>query len=135
MKFTGFETERLRICPTHTDDAAFLYQLMNTEGWLKYIGDRKIYSVKAARQYIREKIYPQHKKLGFSNNTLFLKNNNQPVGVCGIYFREIENRCDLGYALLREFEKNGLALEAARAVMRLSDMLGRLCYFILMKHF
>ncbi len=102
----------------HTDDAEFLHQLMNTEGWYRNIGDRKVYSVKAARQYIREKMYPQHRKLGFSNNTLFLKNEKIPVGICGIYFREKENRYDLGYALLPQFEKNGFAFEAANAVMK-----------------
>lgn len=118
MKFTCFETERLHICPIHTDDAEFLYKLMNTEGWFRHIGDRKVYSVKAAREYIREKMYPQHKKLGFSNNTLFLKNEKIPIGICGIYFREKEKRYDLGYALLPQFEKNGFALEAANAIMR-----------------
>lgn len=118
MKFTCFETERLRICPMHTDDAEFLYKLMNTVGWLRHIGDRKVYSVKAARQYIREKMYPQLEKLGFSNNTLFLKSNNTPIGVCGIYFREKENRYDLGYALLPQFEKKGFAIEAASAVIQ-----------------
>lgn len=102
----------------HTDDAEFLHQLMNTEGWYRNIGDRKVYSVKTAREYIREKMYPQHKKLGFSNNTLFLKKEKIPIGICGIYFREKENRYDLGYALLPQFEKNGFALEAAKAVMR-----------------
>lgn len=118
MKFTCFETGRLRICPTHTDDAAFLHKLMNTEGWLKHIGDRRVYSVKAAREYIREKMYPQHKKLGYSNNTLFLKDSQTPIGICGIYFRKYENRHDLGYALLPQFEKKGFAMEASQAVIQ-----------------
>lgn len=102
----------------HTDDAEFLYRLMNSEGWLRHIGDRKVYNIKAAREYIKTKMYPQLKQLGFSNNTLFLKAGNKPIGVCGIYFREEEDRYDLGYALLPQFEKNGYAMEAARSVMQ-----------------
>jgi hypothetical protein len=37
-------TERLSITSLSTTDAKFISELVNTEGWLKFIGDRKIHS-------------------------------------------------------------------------------------------
>ena len=50
-----FETERLLIKPTSVGDAEFIYQLMNTPKFIKYIGDRNIKSIEAAKNYIRNK--------------------------------------------------------------------------------
>lgn len=39
------ETKRLLIRPIEISDAELMLQLLNTEGWLKYIGDRNVYSI------------------------------------------------------------------------------------------
>ena len=79
-KYQKFETERLFIRPTTEEDAAFLLELMNSPKWLKFIGDRKVHSIRDALQYIRAKMLPQLRHLGFSNYTILLKSNQQKIG-------------------------------------------------------
>ncbi len=43
--YKEFETDRLLIKPTSDGDAEFIYKLMNTPKFIKYVGDRDIKSV------------------------------------------------------------------------------------------
>lgn len=57
------ETNRLILSKITIDDAAFILELMNTLGWLKYIGDRNIKTVEAAVEHIKNnqlKCYETH---------------------------------------------------------------------------
>ena len=47
------ETNRLILSKITVDDAPFILELMNTPGWLKYIGDRNIKTVEAAADSIK----------------------------------------------------------------------------------
>jgi len=38
----SFETERLMIRKFQSGDAAFVYSLLNSPGWLQFIGDRNV---------------------------------------------------------------------------------------------
>ena len=67
MKYKTFETERLLIRPTSESDSEFIFKLLNTSKWLKYVGDRNVETVEKAKEYIREKMIPQLKKVGYSN--------------------------------------------------------------------
>ncbi|MFD2561437.1 GNAT family N-acetyltransferase [Aquimarina rubra] len=116
MEYKTFETERLYIRPTNQDDAAFIFELMNTEKWLQHIGDRNIKSVEDAAAYIQSKMTPQLTKLGYGNYTLITKNDQQKVGTCGLYDREGLEGIDIGFAFLPEYEKQGLAYEAAETI-------------------
>ena len=46
------ETERLRIRPLSVEDSKFILELVNTEGWLKFIGDRNVKGIPDAIEYI-----------------------------------------------------------------------------------
>lgn len=116
MNYKIFETERLIIKPTCISDAEFIYALMNTPKWIKYIGDRNINTIEDARNYIKTKIHPQLERLGYSNFTLILKENDQKIGVCGLYDREGLEGIDIGFAFLPEFEKRGFAFEVANKI-------------------
>ena len=41
----SFQSERLIIRPTLEEDADLIFQLMNSPKFIKYIGDRQLYSV------------------------------------------------------------------------------------------
>ncbi len=47
-------TSRLVIEPLTLNDNDFIFKLVNTEGWLKFIGDRNIKSTDEAADYIRK---------------------------------------------------------------------------------
>ena len=83
-----YETERLIIKLVDIDDAGFLMKLVNTEKWLKYIGDRNIHNLGDAEKYVREKNLPQIERLGFGNCVVILKSNNEKIGTVGLYDRE-----------------------------------------------
>jgi len=47
-----FETKRLLLREFSTDDAEFIIKLVNTPGWLQYIGDKNIKSIEEAEYYL-----------------------------------------------------------------------------------
>ena len=116
MVYKTFETKRLSIRPTSVDDAAFIYELLNTPKWKHFIGDRNIHSPQAAKTYIQERMLPQLEKLGFSNYTVMLKNSKVKIGSCGLYDREGIDGVDIGFAFLPNYEGHGYAFEAASRI-------------------
>lgn len=116
--FKSLQTERLTLRPTMEEDDEFIYRLLNSEKWKLYIGDRGIRSVADAREYIRTRMHPQLKALGFANNTLIRAEDGVKVGTCGLYKREGIEGVDIGYALLPEFEGVGYAREAVAAILQ-----------------
>ncbi|MCX2740199.1 GNAT family N-acetyltransferase [Pontibacter anaerobius] len=115
--YKSFETERLILRPTSHEDAPFIFELLNTPQWLKYIGDRNVTSIKAAEEYIRSRMQPQFERLGYGNYTITRKSDGTKLGTCGLYDREGLNGVDIGYALLPQFAKQGYAFEAASKVL------------------
>lgn len=116
--YKSFETIRLWLKPTTTEDADLTYPLLNTPKWLKFVGDRQVHSEDDAREYIKERMLPQLERLGYSNYTIIRKKDGVKLGCCGLYDREGLEGVDIGFALLPEYEKLGYALEASEEIMR-----------------
>lgn len=112
--YLNLETERLRIRPIELSDAAFIFDLVNTEGWLTYIGDRNIFDTDAAEKYI-QKIRDTPK---YHYHVFELKDSGQAIGVVTFLHREDQQYPDIGFAMLPAFERKGYAHEAARAYLR-----------------
>ena len=47
------QTPRLTLRELTPNDAPFMLELLNSPGWLTYIGDRKVHNLLDARQYLR----------------------------------------------------------------------------------
>ena len=116
--YKEFETERLLIKPTSVGDAEFIYQLMNTPKFLKYIGDRDIKSMEDAANYIRIKMLPQLNHLGYSNYSLIRKSDDSKIGTCGLYDRDGVDGIDIGFVLLPEYEGLGYAYESTNRLKK-----------------
>jgi len=116
MEYKIFETERLIIRPTIETDAEFIFELLNTPKWIKYIGDRNIQTLESAKEYIKQKMIPQLERLGYSNYTIIRKEDNQKIGSCGLYDRAGLQGIDIGFALLPEYEQKGFAFEASNKI-------------------
>lgn len=114
------ETERLVLIPTTEADTSFIFELLNTPKWLKYIGDRNINSLDDAKSYISNKILPQFEQSGFGTYTVIKKSDQKKIGTCGLYDREGLEGVDLGFAFLPEFEKNGYAYEASNRILEIA---------------
>ena len=111
------ETKRLTLSEITTDNADFLFKLMNDPAWLRFIGDRNIHSIEAAREYITYKIRPSYEKFGFGFYLTALKENEAPVGICGLVKRPSLEHVDVGFAFMPEYRSMGYAYESAAAVL------------------
>lgn len=111
-----FETERLILRPTSVEDAAFIFELVNSPKWLANIGDRKVRSLADAVRYIEERMLPQLERLGFSNYTVIRKSDGVKLGSCGLYDREGLEGVDIGFAFLPQHEGQGYAWESASKI-------------------
>ena len=112
----AFQTERLTIRPTNSEDAAFIYELLNSPKWKRNIGDRNIETLEDAREYINTKSTPQHLRLGYGNYTVIRKEDGRKIGTCGLYDRPGVEGIDIGFAFLPDYEKMGYAFESASKV-------------------
>jgi len=110
-------TERLILNPFAESDAPFLNQLMNSPGYLKYIGDRKIRTDEKAAEYIKDKLIPAYEKNGFGFYIVRLRHMDFPIGLCGMTKRDHLEEIDLGFGFLDEYQGQGYAQEASRGVM------------------
>lgn len=111
------ETERLALRPVSEADAEHIFRLYNEPKFIEFIGDKNIHSVEDARKYINERFLPQVQKLGFGNNVIIRKEDQQKLGSMGIFEREGLDVYDIGFSLLPEFENHGYAFEAASALL------------------
>jgi RimJ/RimL family protein N-acetyltransferase len=112
------ETERLRLHEITLADAPFYVQLFNSEGWLKYIGDRSVHTISDAEAYIQKNYLPSYEKHGYGSYTVQLKATNEIIGACGLYKRDNLDDPDIGFAFLGEYLGKGYGFEAASGVMR-----------------
>ncbi|RAU82620.1 GNAT family N-acetyltransferase [Pontibacter arcticus] len=116
--YRSFETERLILKPTSEEDAAFIFELLNTPKWKKFIGDRNVNTIEEAKNYIQIKFRPQLKRLGYSTYTVIRKTDHAKMGICGLYDREGIEGIDIGFAFLSAYEHMGYAFEAAHELKR-----------------
>jgi ribosomal-protein-alanine N-acetyltransferase len=108
-----FETSDLNLRPVAEEDADFILELMNTPGWLQFIGDRNVKTTSDARQYIVSRMVPQFLSCGFGNYVIIRKSDAVKMGTCGLYDREGLDGVDLGFAMLPEYMGKGYAYESA----------------------
>ena len=111
------ETDRLIIRELNINDAGFIKEIVNTEGWISNIGDRNIRTISDAENYIRSGPLKSYKENNFGMWLLEEKIHKLPVGMCGLIKRPGLKNIDIGYALLPEYYKKGYALESAKAVL------------------
>lgn len=102
------------------EDAELLYNLMTSEKWLKYIGDKGINSINDARKYILDKMHPDLKKKGFVNHVIIDPETRSAVGTCSLHDREGVDGLDIGYAILETYEGQGYASAGAQKMLELA---------------
>lgn len=110
------KSDRLIFSEFSVKDAAFVFELLNTESWLKYIGDRGVKTLEDAKIHILNK-YMKSYEGGFGMWKLSLKTNGTPIGMCGLINRDTLEDIDIGFAFLPQFESKGYGFEAASATL------------------
>lgn len=114
----SLKTDRLVLQPITLSHAEFYLQLMNSPGWLKFIGDRKIYSVEQCAEYLETRMLPQWKEKGYGNYIAYRKTDNVPVGAIGIFSRPGLDTVDLGFAMMDEYMGQGYTYEGANRLLQ-----------------
>ena len=106
-------TERLSLNLLTIDDFDFVKRLVNTEGWIAFIGDRYVHTNDDAIAYVT--------KILNTENLFYwvvrTRDNNTPVGIISFMKRTYLENFDIGFAFLPEYNGNGYAYEAAKEVL------------------
>jgi RimJ/RimL family protein N-acetyltransferase len=120
MKYI-LETERLRLREFTLNDYDFIIELLNSPGWLQFIGDRNVRNREQAQHYLENGPFKSYEVNGYG---LYMveKKEEKPatataVGMCGILNRDTLDCPDIGFALLPDFSGMGYALEIAKATL------------------
>lgn len=112
---TILETERLILREITINDASFILALLNSKGWLQFIGDRNVQNIFDAENYIAERFLKGYIHNGFGLYLVAIKSSNISIGLCGLIKRETLEDIDIGFAFLPEYNGLGYAYEAAKA--------------------
>lgn len=114
---TYLETDRLILRQLTAEDTQFIISLVNSPGWLQYIGDRNIHTDEEAKTYIENGPVKSYEKNGFGLCAVVLKSSNLPIGMCGIIWRNTLDAPDIGFAFLPEYLGKGYGYEVASATL------------------
>jgi len=109
----SFKTKRLLIEPLKISDADFIFELINTDTWIRFIGDKKIYSLSDAVNYT-EMICSspeRHYWVAIDEKTL------KKIGIITVIQRDYLPVADFGFAFLPEFQNSGFGFEATKPVL------------------
>src|SRR3982750_2141347 len=102
-QITTLQTERLVLNMLTEDDAAFILELVNTAGWLQFIGDRGVRTRVEATAYIRRLLEsPQ-----LTYWVVRLQASGRPVGIVTLIKRPYLEHFDIGFAFLPEHQGEG----------------------------
>jgi [ribosomal protein S5]-alanine N-acetyltransferase len=106
-------TGRLLIQPLTITDDRFILELVNTEGWITFIGNRNITSQVDARAYILRILENKNSSYWVVKR----KDDQLAIGIITYIKRDYLEHHDIGFAFLPTFAKNGYAYEATTAVL------------------
>jgi ribosomal-protein-alanine N-acetyltransferase len=109
----NFTTPRLILNLLRAEDAGFICELVNTPGWITFIGNRNINGVVDATAYIHRILHNPDIRYWLVR----LKESEASVGIITFIKRETLEYPDLGFAFLPEFEGKGYAFEASKEVL------------------
>jgi RimJ/RimL family protein N-acetyltransferase len=116
MKYI-LETERLKLREFTLADKLFIIELVNSPGWIKFIGDRDIKTEEQAATYLENGPINSYNNYGFGLSLVELKDSLQPIGMCGLLKRAGLDHPDIGFAFLPEFTGKGYAYEMVAATL------------------
>ncbi len=115
------ETDRLSLRPFLREDCEALHALWIAPGMRKFLWDDEVISVETAAAVIESSI-ESFAAAGFGFWTLHLSPGGKLIGFCGLrHFQDdqsTEREVEILYGLAEEFQHQGLATEAASAVLQ-----------------
>jgi RimJ/RimL family protein N-acetyltransferase len=111
--YIEIKTDRLLIRPITIADKGFIFELVNTKGWLQFIGDRKIHDETSAEIYIQNILANEN----FFYSVIEHNEIKSPIGIITFLYRDNLQCPYIGFAMLPNFENKGYAFEATNAYL------------------
>jgi RimJ/RimL family protein N-acetyltransferase len=108
-----FETTHLSVREFTLDDSDFVYQLVNTPGWKRFIGDRNVNDTAGALTYIKTALLDSYAKNGYGGWRVSIRETGEPIGMCGLFIRDFLEYPELGFAFMPHVQGRGFAYESA----------------------
>lgn len=94
-----------------------MLSIWNDSAFIQNVGDRGIRTVADAEAALIDGAFMLYEKYGFGPYCMSLQHDATRAGICGLFRRDNLEHPDIGFAVLPEFYRSGLTLEAARAVV------------------
>lgn len=110
---TNYKTDRLLLRTLTPGDAEFIRDLVNTPGWIKFIGERNVKTLEDAHQYIKKIISNPHVEY----RVVTLPHEQKAIGIISFIKRDYLDHHDIGFAFLPAYAGQGYAFEAAEVVL------------------
>jgi RimJ/RimL family protein N-acetyltransferase len=111
------ETEHLRLRRFVDADAAFYREMLTDPDFINNIANRGIETVEQALANMRERVYASYEAHGFGMYLAERRSDGLAVGMAGLVKRDFLEDVDIGYAFLPAGRGQGLATEAAAAIL------------------
>ena len=111
------ETSRLILRHFDAVDAEFIFALVNDPDWIRFIGDRNVFTLDDARAYIATRLVAAYARQGFGFWLVEIKEVRRSIGMCGLNLRDGLDDVDIGFAFLPQYRGQGYALEAAHGTL------------------
>ena len=96
-------------------------RLVNDPDWIRYIGDRGVRTEDDARAYLERGPIAMYARQGFGLWRVARRDDDEPVGMCGLIKRDTLPDVDIGFAFLPAYRGLGYAAEAAAATLALAS--------------
>jgi RimJ/RimL family protein N-acetyltransferase len=110
------QTPRVNLRELDFGDDAFILELLNEAGFMRYIGDKGVRTLADAREYLLKGPMDSYARNGFGLYAACLQDGT-PVGICGLVKRQGLDDPDVGFAFLARYWSKGYAVESAAAVL------------------
>ena len=111
------ETERLLLRRVSLDDADLMLAVWNDPAFIRNVGDRGVRSIEEAHEAMEKGAFKLYTDYGYGPYAMVLRDSGERIGICGLFKRDNLEHPDIGFAVLPGFCGQGLAGEAAFAVL------------------
>lgn len=108
-------TERLYLTILTEDDHEFILKLVNSKGWIEFIGDRNIHTKESSIAYIKR----LNDTIDLTYWIVRIKETDTPIGIVTFIKRSYLEYFDIGFAFLPEYNGKGYAYEASKKILSL----------------
>lgn len=112
------ETKNFIIQNIELSDADFIITLVNSPSWIANIGQRNISNTTESQEYIQSRFIDTYNSYGFAMYGIALRASKELIGICGLILREGLLFPDIGFALLEQYQGQGIGYEAASAILK-----------------